>query len=98
MTALSPESVLSRNERLTWRVLGGEAVVLVPDVAMLHRLNPTGTRCWELVDGTRSLAEVGENLCSEYAVAAEAVVADLQDWAADLVAAGLVEVGAKHVS
>jgi Coenzyme PQQ synthesis protein D (PqqD) len=94
MTALSPESVLSRNDRLSWRVLEGEAVVLFPDAGTLHRLNPTGTRCWELVDGTRSLAELGEDLSIEYSVAAEAIVADLQMLAAELVAVGLAEVRA----
>lgn len=92
MTALSPEAVLSRNDRLSWRVLEGEAVVLFPDAGTLHRLNSTGTRCWELVDGTRSLAELGDDLSAEYSVPAEAIVADLQVLAADLVAAGLVEV------
>ena len=94
MTALSPEAVLGRNERLSWRVLEGEAVVLFPEAGTLHRLNPTGTRCWELLDGARTLAEVGESLSEEYDVAPDAAVLQLQALAADLVAARLAEVRA----
>jgi hypothetical protein len=92
MIALSPESVLSRSDRLSWRVLEGEVVVLFPDAGTLHRLNPTGTRCWELVDGRRTLAELGEELSAEYSASAAEIVSDLEVLATDLVAAGLAEV------
>lgn len=92
MSVPSPEAVLVRNERLAWRVLEGEAVILYPEAGTLHRLNVTGTRMWELLDGKRSLAEVAAGLAAEYDVAPTDAVRDLQAVAADLMAAGLVEV------
>lgn len=92
MSVPSPEAVLVRNERLAWRVLEGEAVILYPEAGTLHRLNATGTRMWELLDGQRSLAEVAAGLATEYDVAPADAVRDLQAVAADLIAAGLVEV------
>jgi hypothetical protein len=92
MTVPSPEAVLVRNERLAWRVLEGEAVILYPDAGTLHRLNATGTRMWELLDGNRTLADVARGLADEYDVDPAEAVRDLQAVAADLVAAGLAEV------
>jgi hypothetical protein len=92
MTALSPDTVLGRNDRLSWRVLEGEAVVLYPEAGTLHRLNRTGTRCWELIDGACSIGEIAQLLAAEFDVAPDAAVGDLQALAEDLVAAELVEV------
>lgn len=89
---VSPDAVLTRSERLAWRVLAGEAVILFPEAGTLHRLNGTGTRLWELLDGERSLAEIGAGMVGEYEVRAEDAVAGLQALASDLVDAGLVEV------
>jgi hypothetical protein len=92
MNDLSPEAVLVRNERLAWRVLGDEAVILYPEAGTLHRLNATGTRLWELLDGNRTLADIGDGLTTEYRVDHGDAVRDLQAVAADLVDAGLVKV------
>jgi hypothetical protein len=92
MIALSPDSVLGRSDRLAWSALDGEAVVLAPESRTLHRLNGTGTRCWELLDGSRTLAEVGACLAAEYEIPAGEAVAELQVLAAMLVDAALVEV------
>ena len=89
MNALPPSSVLQRNERLAWRVLEGEVVVLYPEEGTLHRLNGTGTRLWELLDGQRSLSDIGTAMVDEYQVSFADAVRDIQSIAADLVHAGL---------
>lgn len=94
MSVMSPDTVLLRNERLAWRVLDGEAVILFPEEGTLHRLNGTGTRAWELLDGTRSLADIGDGLKAEFEVTHREALLDLQMLAADLVGAGLAEVRA----
>lgn len=92
MSDLSPDAVLVRNERLAWRVLSGEAVILYPEAGTLHRLNVTGTRMWELLDGNRTLAEIGEGLVTEFRVDHAEAVTDLRAVAGDLVDAGLARV------
>ena len=88
----SPDRVLARSGRVSWRVLEGDAVILYPEAGTLHRLNGTGTRLWELLDGERSLHVIAETLMSEYDVALDQAVAELADVAGDLVTAGLAEV------
>jgi hypothetical protein len=90
--ALSPDSVLARNERLSWRILDDEAVILFPDAGTLHRLNGTGTRVWELIDGARTLADVGSLITDEFEVTADEALADLCSLAGDLVEADLAQV------
>lgn len=94
MSALSPESVLVRNERLAWRVLGDEAVILFPEAGTLHRLNATGTVMWEQLNGDRTLADISTFLVSEYDAEHTEVVRDLTHLAGDLVDAGLARVEA----
>ena len=92
MPELSPDTVLTRNERLSWRVLEDEAVILFPDAGTLHRLNGTGTRAWELIDGRRSIGEISQALTDEFEVASDTALAEVQTLAADLVAADLAQV------
>jgi len=91
---LSPSTVLVRSDRLSWRVLDGEALILHPSAGTLHRLNETGTRLWELLDGERSIEGIAVALTDEYEIDVEDAVAQLLDVAGDLVSSDLVEVRA----
>ena len=94
MSQLSPDHVLVRNDRLSWRVLEGEAVILFPEAGSLHRLNPTGTRVWEHLDGERSLANIGSLLTEEFEVELAEALDEVQTLASQLLDAGLAEVRA----
>ena len=89
---LSPDAVLARSSRLSWRVLDGDALILHPEAGTLHRLNETGTRVWELLDGERSLADVADELTAEYEVSADEAVDHVLELAGDLQENDLVEV------
>ena len=91
MPVLSPETVIVRNERLAWRVLEGEAVILFPEAGTLHRLNETGTQTWERLDG-RSLSTIAAELATEYRVDADQALRDLEDLVAEMLEADLVEI------
>ena len=90
--APSPELVLSRSDRLSWRVLDDEALILHPEAGTLHRLNGTGTRFWELLDGARSIAAIAGALVEEYEVTCDDAIAQLEGLARELLDANLVEV------
>jgi hypothetical protein len=67
------------------RLYSGEAIILNPAENVLRMLNPTGSRIWELVDGSRTVAEIGAILSRDYAVeqdqATRATAGLLQDLA-----------------
>ena len=87
---LSPDAVLSRSDRLSWRILEGDALILHPEAGTLHRLNGTGTRAWELLDGSRSLEVIAAALADEYEVGADDALGQLTELGGELLAAGLV--------
>ena len=86
---LSPSTVLARSDRISWRVLEGDALILHPEAGTLHRLNGTGTRAWELLDGERSLDTIAAALTDEYEVSAADAINQLAELGAELVAGGL---------
>ena len=94
MPVPQPEAVLQRSDRLSWRVLEGDAVILHPEAGTLHRLNGTGTRLWELMDGARDLAAIAQLLTDEYEVDLPTATEEVVAVAGDLVDAGLVDVKA----
>ena len=68
------------------RVFSGEAVIITPADNVIRMLNPTGSRIWELADGTRTIAQIVETLTAEYDVDethAERTTLELLDTLAD---------------
>ena len=92
MPAPPPDAVLKRSDRLSWRVLEGDAVILHPEAGTLHRLNGSGTRLWELLDGERDLSTIVRLLTDEYEVDPAEATNDVVAVVGDLIDAGLVEV------
>ena len=41
-----------------WKPMGGEAFVFTTHDVKMHSFNSTGTRIWDLIDGTRSVKEI----------------------------------------
>jgi pyrroloquinoline quinone biosynthesis protein D len=48
------------------RVYGNDAVIISPDEGVVRMLNPTATRIWQLVDGSRSADDIAAVLTGEY--------------------------------
>jgi hypothetical protein len=53
---------------VAWRLIDGEAVIITPGDNIMQTLNDTGTRIWELLNGTRSLRDVADMLAVEFEV------------------------------
>ena len=50
------------------KIIGQEAVIILPAAGEVKVLNEVGSRLWELVDGKRTIAELAAQICDEYAV------------------------------
>jgi len=72
------------------QVLGGKAVVLHYEKNRVLALNSTGTRVWECLDGTRTVAEITGELARESGVPVEQVAADVREFLAELAERDLV--------
>jgi hypothetical protein len=58
------------------RVIEGEAVVITPDDSQLHSLNEVGTFIWERSDGTRTVAQIVDEVCRSFEVEPEQAARD----------------------
>lgn len=76
------EARYQKDPNVVSREIAGEQI-LVPirkqaaDMAAIYVLNETGAQIWRLIDGRRSLADIGDVLAQEYNVRPETVEADL---------------------
>ena len=50
------------------RIVGDEAVLVITGKGEVKVLNEVGARVWSLSDGTRSICEIAEVVCSEFKV------------------------------
>jgi hypothetical protein len=77
--------VLRNEKKVAWRIVDGEAVILVPENSTFHTLNTTGTRIWELADGKLSTDEIIQKICEEFKVEKEKVEGNIKKFITELV-------------
>jgi hypothetical protein len=78
------------HNQVAGRVIDGEAVLVLADSGQVQVLNEVGARVWELADGTRSLAQIVDEVVSEFDVGAEQAAADVLAFVERLVAERIV--------
>lgn len=85
-------TVLSRSEDVLHQEVGGEAVLLDLASESYFGLDPVGTRIWDLLDGSTSIASVHAQLCREYDADAARIEQDVLLLCQSLLVAGLVAI------
>ena len=76
--------------RTASRVFGQDAVIISPAENTVRMLNPTGSRIWELTDGSRTVDEIAFLLTKEFDVALPEARQQVAEFLADLEGKGLV--------
>ncbi len=90
MQQFTPQSRPLRATAAAFRVIDREAVIVDAAGGLVHIANETGSRIWELCDGSRTLAEIIEVLTDEFAIDAPAAAADAAAFLAELAAQNLL--------
>ena len=91
MTHRSPQKAPSLRPDVRYRVVDGQAVVIVQEAGEALVLNAVGTRILELVNGRRSIDEIEERLGAEFEVEPRELARDVAAYLEELTAAGVVE-------
>jgi hypothetical protein len=73
------------------RVFGQDAVIISPAENTVRMLNPTGSRIWELADGSHTAENIAVLLAEEFEVSLSEARGQVADFLADLESRGLVE-------
>jgi hypothetical protein len=90
MSATADAARPRREPSAAWRVVDGEAVMVLPSTGKVHTLNGVGTRFWELVDGQLTVAEIATQLAGEFDATPERIAADCRAFATELSERGLL--------
>lgn len=88
---LSPETRPKLAPHSRFRVIDGNAVVIVQDRGEAIVLNEVGTRVLELLDGETTLAAITDRLEAEYEVERSDLEKDVNEFLTSLIEAGAVE-------
>lgn len=85
MTALSKAA-----GRFSETTIDGEVVVMSLDSGDFFSLTGTAGEIWELIDGSRSAAEIGVVLAARYRVDQAGIADEVEDFVGQLLAARLL--------
>lgn len=89
------EARYERDPNVVTREIAGERILVpirkqVADMAAIYVLNETAARIWNLLDGQRSVADIGGILEQEYSVESDTVQADVVEIVEELRQLGML--------
>jgi hypothetical protein len=87
------DTIVATSEQVSCAV-EGEAAILNLKNGVYYGLNPIGARIWTLIREPKQVAQLRDQMLSEYEVEAGPLEADVRQLLADLAEHGLIEV--KH--
>jgi hypothetical protein len=88
---VNAETRLRQSSNATYQTVEGEAILIHLQTGTYYSLNEVGTVFWELLDGTRTVADCATKIAAEYDAPVEVVTSDLLELAIDLTKEGLAE-------
>lgn len=78
------------SDKLAWRNIEGEAVILNLDSGYYYRLNPTGSRIWQMLAEKNNPEQIIKTLATEYSLPEERVERDLEELVKDFIKEGFL--------
>ncbi len=92
--SLSPDTVIKRSENIAWQKFEDKVFIITPDDSMLHMLNETGTRIWEIIEKPKKISEIVEEILKEYDVTKEKAEQSVKRFISELIKKGICEISA----
>ena len=82
---IASNQIVAKSPETISRIIGQEAVIILPIRGELKVVNDVGARIWELADGTRTIADLIGIICEEYEVIREQADMDILDFIQQMV-------------
>jgi len=80
-----PEKKYSINsDRVVWRDIEGEAVILNLDTGYYYNLNAVGSLIWQLLEEKKDISKIIETISKDYNISANRAKKDLDSLISDL--------------
>ncbi len=65
---LSLDKPVFRNERMLWKMIERNVILIDQDEGELMRLSEVGTEIWNSIDGKRTIGQIIEYICNIFEV------------------------------
>lgn len=88
---LSLKSCVSKNEKVPWRIIEGEAILVDVDKGEVIHLNEAGAEIWSSIDEEKSVDEIINHICDQFEVAKETAEKDTLEFLDQMIEKGMVE-------
>lgn len=77
--------IVARSPDTVSRVIGEEAVIILPELGELKVVNEVGARLWNLVDSQKTIADLVNIICEEFDVTRDVGEQDVLDFLQQMV-------------
>src|SRR5881396_1490825 len=91
VVVLTVDDRLAKNEKIPWRLIEEEAILIDLEEGEVLRLNPVGAEIWNAIDGTRTVAEIVAHICHTFEVSQRRATRDVYRFLKQLLRHELVE-------
>jgi hypothetical protein len=88
---LALETRLSKNGKIPWRLIEGQALLLDSEEGELIRLNEVGSEIWQAIDGRQTIADITQHIAAGFDVSERRAQKDVQRFVRLLLRQELVE-------
>jgi rRNA processing protein Krr1/Pno1 len=62
------DSIISKNARVPWRIIEGEAILVKVDSGEVIHLNEVAAEIWRIIDGKRKISEIVDHIQKDFDV------------------------------
>ncbi len=69
-----------QNSAVVGRLVGDEAVLVLPSKGQVKVLNEVGARIWSLIDGKRTVRDIITTILTEFSVSEAELMKDAEDF------------------
>ncbi len=65
------DAIILKNERVPWRIIEGEAILVKVDSGEVIHLNEVAAEIWRIIDGKRKISEIVDHIQKDFDVERE---------------------------
>ena len=84
------DTIISKNERVPWRIIEGEAILVKVDSGEVIHLNEVAAEIWRIIDGKRKISEIVDHIQKDFDVDKEQAEKDTLEFIQSLLNINLV--------
>jgi hypothetical protein len=84
------DTIISKNERVPWRIIEGEAILVKVDSGEVIQLNEVAAEIWRIIDGKRKISEIVDHIQKDFDVDKEQAEKDTLEFIQSLLNINLV--------